>query len=315
MTVRTQAPPESYMFIAEDGHKYRLSLVSGVRAVLTEEGTGMPPIEYITERAPYQHGESIKDYFLRPRIVQYLYRQKYCSREAYWDGRNSLLDALRPNRGVQGVLRTIRPQGVKRDLTVTILEGPKFEARSLNKWDEWAIQEVLRFIAHDPVYFDPTLQTETFGPCGSAVGFPYTFPFPFGTNECQLIFPITFPITFEPFAIPDTLTNAGTWETFPTITITGPSLNVRIYNDTTGQVLELIGYNSPVGDTVTFDLTFATKTITNTAGENLVQYLSDDSDLSTFSLVPGENDIRVLIGSHSTVTFATFSWYNRYLGI
>lgn len=304
-------------FITSTGIVYPLETASGSRAVMSDEGSGLPPIEYITERAPYQHGESVKDYFLQPRVVQFLIRQNYCSRQAAWDGRNALLDAIRPNRegGPTGTLRKILPNGTKRDLTCAPLEGPRFEPRKLDAWDEWSIQEVLRFIAFDPTYFNPTLRSETFGPCGSSTGFPYTFPFPFGTNECQLIFPITFPITFEPFDIPDILTNAGTWATFPTITVVGPSNNIRIYNETTGEQLELIGYVSPAGDTVTFDLTYGVKTITNTAGDNLLAYLSSDSDLSTFNLVPGENNIRINIGSYSTATYATISWYDRYIGI
>src|SRR3990167_9916197 len=102
----------------------------------------MPQIEYITQRGPYQHGVTVQDYFLQPRVIQMLIRQQYCSRIKLWAGRSNILNHLRPNRQSPGQLNTGKlrkylPDGSIRDLDVLIQEGPRFEARNL-KWDEWA---------------------------------------------------------------------------------------------------------------------------------------------------------------------------------
>jgi len=57
------------------------------RFTMSTSGEGLPPIEYITQRGPFQHGETVVDYRLRPRVLQMVYREKFCSRDVYWDGR------------------------------------------------------------------------------------------------------------------------------------------------------------------------------------------------------------------------------------
>jgi hypothetical protein len=132
---------------------------------MQSQGWGTPPIEYITQRGAFQHGETVKDFFLTPRTIQLLIDQSFCNREAQWDGRATLLDAIRPNRqtaptgATPGTLRRILPDGSKRDLKVFIAEGPVFDPSPDDGWQEHSFKEVLRFIAHDPVIFDPTVQS------------------------------------------------------------------------------------------------------------------------------------------------------------
>jgi hypothetical protein len=128
-------------------------------------GWGTPPIEYITQRGTFQHGETVKDYFLTPRTIQLLIDHSFCDRDSQWAGRASLLDAIRPNRQitatgvVPGTLRRILSDGSIRDLKVFIADGPSFDPDLGDGWQEHSFKEVLRFIAHDPVIFDPTLQS------------------------------------------------------------------------------------------------------------------------------------------------------------
>lgn len=131
-----------------------------VMFIMSGTGHGMPPIEYITERGPLQHGESLIDYRLRPRLITMVTRRRFPCRQDYWDGRDDLLDALRPNRQAigqfnPGVLRKILPDGSMRDIKVMIESGPAFEPRAMDRWDELAFTEILRFVAHDPIFFDP----------------------------------------------------------------------------------------------------------------------------------------------------------------
>lgn len=281
------------------------------RWVISFSGFGTPPIEYITQRGPFQDGETVKDFFLRPRVVQLLIRHNFTNRDAWWDGRARLLDEIRPNRQstatavVPGTLRMILTDGSVRDLNVFISEGPRFEPRQSNQWDEWSFQEVLRFIAHNPIAFDPTQITFTFAiVLDSDLVFPITFPIEFGSGEVDVSSSINY---------------TGTWLSLPVVVITGPLEDVRIDNLTTGEKLELSA-NVAAGRTVTIDLTEGVKTVTDDLGNNLIGTLTSDSDLATFHIAPspeaplGVNSMR-LQGKHpSAATSVQIRYFTRFYG-
>ncbi len=296
-------------YVAPDGTVYPLHVPARVgRWVMSQSGWGTPPLEYQTERGPFQHGESVRDYFLRPRIIQLLIRQQFCAREDYWTGRAALLNAVRPNRqalpgGVQpGMLRLTLPDGSRRSLDCYLQEGPRFEPRSLTGWDEWAFQEVLRFVAYNPVIYDPTVETATF------------------TTDPNLVFPITFPIIFGGIAGELDVTYAGTWQEYPTITITGPAESPRILNQTTGETLAL-DYDVAGGEVVTINLHDGYKTVTNAAGTNLIGTVTPESDLGTFHLAPdpeapgGVNSLLVTATATNVYSSIVLSWHRHYFGI
>jgi hypothetical protein len=300
------------LYIAPDGTQYSLN-TPGSKWVLSAEGTGMPPIEHVTQRGPFQHGETVTNYYLRPRIVQLLIRQLYGTRDAYFAGRHALLDILRPNRQVAGlagigaiepgVLRKGFPDGNVLDLHVRIQQGPNFQPRRLDAWDETAFQEVLRFIAHDPIFFHPTQQSVRCSMGGEDV-------------DAQLVFPITFPIRFDKLegTADCTLINyTGNWPEYPTIVVQGPAQNLVIENLTTDERLQL-DYTIPAGAVVTLDLTYAHKTVTMTGGVNLLGYLTPDSDLASFHLEPGINQLDISATGVNLQTYIEVRWYRRYIG-
>jgi hypothetical protein len=301
-------------YITPDGITYNLH-APAVRSVLSDEGLGMPPIEYTTERGPSQHGVSIKDHFLRPRLVQMILRQSGFSRTNRWYNAGELLAMLNPSRTVgwtpgvsvtaptQGTLRKYMPNGSHLDLKVVIVEGPKFEPRGDKTWDEWGYTETLRFQANDPLLYDPVQKSSMFG--SPSVG---------------LLFPTSFPIVFGQLNATVSVTYGGNWDTFPGIVLTGPLTNPRIYNHTTG---EFIGFTVTVGSgqTMTIALTYGNKSATLNDGTNMLPFIDDPNDLATFHLAcdpvapGGVNQIQVVGGGTSLASAATLTWYNRYLAI
>lgn len=282
------------------------------RWVISFSGWGTPPIEYITQRGPFQHGVTPKDFFLRPRVIQMLIRHNFRDRDAWWDGRAAILNEIRPNRQasatavVPGTLRMVTTDGSVFDLNVFIQEGPRFEPRQSSQWDEWSFQEVLRFVAHDPIAFTPT---------------PIEFLFTI-VLDSDLVFPITFPITFGSGEVDLTpnINYTGTWLSFPVIVITGPLEDVRIDNVTTSEKLELSA-NVAAGRVVTIDTTEGVKTVTDDLGNNLLGILTSDSDLATFHIAPdpeaplGVNAMR-LRGKHPThETSVEIRYFTRWFGI
>lgn len=271
--------------------------------VLTEEGFGMPPIEYVTQRGPFQHGETLKDFFLRPRVVQLTMRVNGCSRSEYWDLRNQILGVMRPGRDgtSPGVLRKYLANGAVRELECYIVDGPSFPGKSANKWDEWSIMDTLRFQALDPVLRNPALKTFAYVSTGGASG----------------TFPLTFPLTIAAFSSPGgglPINYLGNWLSYPTIILNGPLVGPLVRNLTTGEKIEFSG-SIASGRVVTIDLTFGHKTVTLDDGTNQIGFISSDSDLGSFHLTPGNNQIQVNATGTSAISSVVLQWYDRFIGI
>lgn len=305
----TQLFAEFDQFITPDGETYNFDGV--YKCIIAQEGYGMPPIEYITQRGPFQHGESIIDYRLGRRIIQLTLSENHKTRYDYWDARANLLDFFRPNRftgGVflSGVLRKQLPDGNIRDIDVTVEVGPTF---SIPRGDIIApsLIETLRFIAADPTFYDPTQKTATYV---------------LSTTD-ELIFPATFPILFWIGGVDQSInvTYNGTWRTFPDIVIAGPFSGFTITNTSTNEKIKL-EYDINIGETVTISLEYGNKTVISSIYGNIIGSVSSDSDLAEFHLAPdpevvgGINNLAIY-GSNAVVgtSDVDISYYERYIGI
>ena len=283
-------------------------------------GWGMPPIRYITQRGPFQHGETALDYRLEPRIIQCLHRRLGNCRNDYWNNRSDLINYVRPNRQEAnsfdpGRLRKILPDGSVRDIYVLLQQGPVFSARSLDSWDEYAIQETIRFIAHDPIIFNPETKSAVWEV--ESLDNLIFYEAVNWTNRA------VFPIWFGSSSLSDTVTITynGTWLSYPTIYIVGPLDNPRMLNNTTDEEIEL-NYNVSAGETVTINLDYGQKTVTNNTGTDLIGTVTTDSDIATFHIAPdpeapnGQNELQVT-GGNAVIgsTEVSINYLERYIGI
>lgn len=310
----TYRPIEFTEYYAPDGTKFRFD--NHYRFFMSGEGYGMPGLDYISQKAPLQHGETIYDYRLQPRIIQLSMRENACNRQGYWDSRANLLNILRPNRQYLnqfelGVLRKILPNGNKRDIKAIIQEGPAFPAGDGGRWDAHAITETLRFICPDPTFYDPTLDEVYYMTTSDA---HFVLPFEFDGGD------IVFADRAEIISV--NVSYTGTWISYPVITIVGPINAIVITNESTGEVISMAAYNILDGEEVTIDLSFGYKTVTSSINGNILGYVSPGSDLATFGIVPdptvpgGVNVISVT-GSGTTpgITNLIVRYYTRYIGI
>lgn len=216
-------------------------------------GWGMPSIDYITQQGTYQHGQTVLDYRLQPRTIQLTHRKLGNCRQNYWDNRYMLVDRLRPNFQLAntfepGRLRKILPDGSIRDIRVLIEQGPAFAPRSVDSWDEYAFTETLRFIAHNPIIFNPAVNTASWvlGSLDNLIFWEFT------TWDNRLVFEgddlDSGGIWFGEGSIGDIINvnYTGTWLSYPTIIITGPINVPSITNNTTSETIEL-NYNVAPG--------------------------------------------------------------------
>jgi len=273
---------------------------------LTEiSGLAMPPLEHRTSRSPFQHGETLLGTVLRPRVVQISMHLRGCDRPQMWALRTQVIELLNPLLG-QFKFQVLFDDGNIYELWNVVFDAG-FDAGTVDQIQPETQRISLRLIAYDPVWYSPQQIVEISG----------------GEIEPWLVFPMAFPIMFN---VADALSeivnvvNSGNWISHPTVIFQGPMEGPIVENLTTDEKLEL-KYAIIAGEIVTINTTPGVKTVTNGSGDNLLGYLSSDSDLGTFHLDPsplaplGVNEIYFSGINLGGVGQARIEWYNRYLGI
>lgn len=267
---------------------------------------GAPPTEFQTRRGYKQDGVTEIGYTLNPRNVTIdVHRVPECpDRQAYWDMRQGLHDFLRPNRNGPLTLTLRTPGGNLRSLIVRAEPGFTLPPPSDNNW---SVDEQLDFTAFDPIFFDSdeTVTALT------------------ARTQVQLIFPITFSITFgssDIFLSTGEFTYEGTWRTYPVIILTGPYTRAVIQNVQTGVNIQM-NVAIPAGETRTIDLTPGSQTITDQNGNNRFSELGPGSNLVGFNLRPdpevtdGIQEITAQFINGTVNSGMTLRYNNRYFAI
>jgi hypothetical protein len=295
--------------------------------IVSDEGYGLPPIEYKTQRGPRQHGNTMVDYRLEKRVIQIITRQDTCSRFDYWDARADWINMLRPNRHAYnkktpGILQKYLPNGEKRFIKAVIEEGPIFGPQDQEVWDEWGFTEALRFVCNDPIFYDPTpiCYTWTLATSDHLV-FPFFFRVPTSEREDGggLLF------AQSVINSPEEVTYDATFESYPEFEIIGPLNGTEIYHAELDKTIKL-NYNIIAGDTVTIGLQPGNKVVTSTLNGDIIGTVSNPRDLTTFRLLPDpelSNGINtIIVTGTDAVADSSFAnsqvqmtFYRRFIGI
>jgi hypothetical protein len=268
---------------------------------------GAPNTQFITRRGYLQDGETEVAYTLQSRAISVeLWHSPACSRQDYWDVRKELHDFLRPNRGGPLTFTLQTPNGNQRSIIVRADPGLTFPSQNNN--NNWNVQESLDFHAFDPLFFDSAQVVTSLT----------------STTQLQLVFPITFPITFgtsDVFLTTGVITYSGTWKSYPIITITGPYTRANIQHVGLGINIAL-SVAIVAGESRIIDLTPGAQSITDGNGVNKFSDLGAGSDLVDFALLPdpevtgGIQTITVqLVDGVAGVSTATIAYYNRYFAL
>lgn len=268
---------------------------------------GAPPTEFITRRGYKQNGATELDYLLQPRTITVtLYRSGECDRQTYWDNRKALHDYLRPNRNGPFIFTIRTPNGNLRSITVRADPGLVLPPQPGN--NNWFIQEDLDFIAFDPLFFNAEQAVLALS---SAV-------------QTELVFPITFAITFGTSGLLLTTGNiayAGTWKSYPIITLTGPYTRAVITNQQTGVVI-FMSVAILAGEQRIIDLTPGEQSITDANGNNKFSDLGAGTNLIDFALLPdpevsgGTQEITIqLVDGVNGTSAASLSYYERFFAL
>lgn len=266
---------------------------------------GAPSTQFITRRGYKQNGATEVDFLLDPRTITVeLWHSPSCDRQTYWDVRKELHDFLRPNRNGPLTFTLRTPNGNLRSIIVRADPGLTFPPQSNN--NNWNVSEQFDFIAFSPLFFNAAISTTVLS----------------SSTQLQLVFPITFPISFgtsDTFLTTGSITYGGTWKSYPIITLTGPYTRAVITNVEAGVAL-FMSVAILAGEQRIIDLTPGSQSITDASGVNKFSDLGVGSNLVDFAIYP---DPEVANGVQSiTVQMvgavggsASISYFERYFGL
>ncbi len=123
------------------------------------------------------------------------------------------------------------------------------------------------------------------------------------------VLPATFPIAFPAATLPTTVTNNGTVEVYPIITLDGIMTNPRITNNTLEQFFGATLVTSSDDELV---INFAQRTVLLN-GSNIFGDITSGS--SWWAIQPGDNSISLTTDSTSDTVTGTIEWQSGYMGI
>lgn len=211
--------PENGEYIsitAPDGEVWEYVLDN---AILDIQGLGVPPVRHVTSKNILNHGSqyvrTLLDERQIPITIFQTEDQQNPDRDRYWDMRAELIKFLNIARVEVNtdifVFTVYKSDGTSYTLNVVPDPGPAFlNADSVN----FNINEPIMLRAFDPVWK------------GEEVSLALT-----ASEAEQLVFPITFPITFEAGGSrlsTGVVDYAGDWYSYPTVSLVGPYTTVTL---------------------------------------------------------------------------------------
>lgn len=270
---------------------------------------GAPPVQYETRTFYQQTGHAVLGYTLQPRLIAIsLGHPGDDLRRNYWALRAELLEFFAVNRG-QLTLTLARADASKRSIHVRYDSGLEQAPQDADAEGQWSIRATLTLIAHNPIWFNPAVQTIA----------------PAAGVDSHLVFPITFPIQFGTAGTAfDTgvMDYGGSWRTFPVITLTGPYTAARIENLATGAALR---FQTSISEGETRIITLAEDSIaiTNQDGDNAMNELHADSNLLDFYIPPAIEVIdggtlqisAIFEGGSAGDSAMSLTYYERFYGV
>jgi len=280
-------------------------------------------ISRLSQRYPDQLGDTDLGYRMAPRYSDFAWALNGASLSDYWEIRARFLGIFVPR--VDDPIQFVFNFGDFRRALDVVLDG-EFLFRDRVESVE-RVSGVLK--SSDPRLYDPDIVTVIFdleGSSGDSSGWPipWPIPWPIGTSTLSLIKTITY-AGGSRLAAPE----------YPVIRVKGPITDPVIENLTTDEKIDLSANGGIVladsSEWVDIDLSNFprrdSKTIRDQDGESVDQYLSTDSDLSTFHLAPagellfdgsyctGNNLIEVSGDDVDSETQVLFNYHDRYYAI
>jgi len=266
---------------------------------------GIAPVTRITQRGPFQEGDSDIDYRLNPRVINLPIVIPGSSYEQFASNRENLIQMFKPGNDTATLRQTLNEgdpfNEIKRSIDVKVA-GATMDSTS----NEFNVRAVIQLRADDPTWYNSTQNAQeiTYTQFGTPTPYPKPYPVPYGSGAVNNFITITY---------------TGTVMSSPILQCVGP-LTDLVIADGAGRLIALTE-TVPAGDTWTIDLRYGYKTIFDQNGVSKFYALSIYSDLINWGLYPdptfdaGINPISVSATGTTSASHVYIYWYDRYVGI
>lgn len=270
---------------------------------LGDDGFGAAPVQRLSSRGPQQHGETAAGFRLLARMPTLLLGIEGSSLSDLYAKRATLIGLFGPSD----------PITLRWTIGSTVKQIDAYLYRDLSmpsRGRKGFYQEVaVTLICPDPTFYDPVVQSVTFGLGGGSGSFVVPMPVPHGVGVS----------TLDDTAGVD---YPGSWLSYPFVRITGPVTSPVLTNLTTNEKLDFTGTTISAGDYYEIDCRYGHKTVIDSNSNNKIDKLTSDSDLATFHIrhdsadAPGgSNGLKVTGTAITTATNVYVSYYVRYIGL
>ena len=269
-------------------------------------GWGLAPSHRITQRGPFQEGDSDIDFRLDPRVLSLPFVGVASSIDEHFRLRNALLDVFKPGNDDASLRLTYDHEIIgtqKRYIDVKVIGGLTMDTDS----KDFNVRGVIQLRAADPTWSAGDLEytyqlTDTI--FGTPTPYPKPYPVPYGADSVNKVTNIIYD---------------GTWLVYPVITAVGPLTDLVI----TDSLNHSIKFTTPIPAStyVSINLKYNFKTVTDQDGVNRFSWLSIDSDITNFALFPsgfvfgGGNTISVSATGTDGASMVTINYISRYIGV
>lgn len=257
-------------------------------------GFGVAPVTNLTQQGPMQDGTTFLGFRYKERVIQLELDGLGSDEDTWHTRREELARIFRPSASLIQV-RYSAPPDRQRQWDCYVSVPPDFSIANRFGMNQRAIVELR---SSNPFCYDPEGVGLSLGLSGGGTGLPI-----------PLVFNMTFGGSTIAYATTISLDAVNAAPSFPIITITGPINTPTITNAATGDKIQFTS-NIGGGVTYTIDTRFGYKSIVDNSSVSRTSELSDDSDLSTFSLQPGDNPITIT-GTAATSATAIAWQYNK----
>lgn len=308
-----------FHYLSPDGLKYYFW-----RMLQSYTNLGIPPVKFIEDSGPQQHGVNVRDWRINPRTIslEFFKEGTQCC-EKNGEILAKIINSIRPNRGISpdtpGWLRFVNDNTDMMEIPVFVLQGPSGDYSYGGPVGTRQAQDSIQFYAPDPIWREVEKQTilitgDNWGDsCLPTCLYSDTLPVSNSLAGCLV------PYTYIMQNI--TIVYDGTWAGDQIdIKLTGPMEKPTITNTTTGKQIQL-NYNIASGEYVIITVRPEYTTVLDQDGNNLIGSITSISDLVDFELVTegaispdGTNYITVAaLGSDIDETQIQIDYYVRHI--
>ena len=299
MYIQMERGNKKYSFDSENGF-----IEAGINSPVYLVGTvnwGMAPSHRITQRGPFQDGDTDVDFRLDPRVLALPFVAPASDADESFAVRNALLQVFKPGNDTWQIIVTF---GVARNRVIDVKSVGGLTMDTDAK--DFTVRGVIQLRAADPVWSDRYVTTVnlTATVFGTPTPYPKPYPVPYGAGSVNNIVTVNY---------------LGSWATYPTIQCTGPATDLTIVDG----LGHLIVFDSiiPAGQTWTIDLAYGAKTVIDQNGVNQFGALNINSDIVNWGIFPdptvldGVNTISVSATDTTTATMVAMYYSSRYIGV